>query len=185
MIVNILLSILLGMIPEGLFFTLFLIYTKNLKDKRIKLFLLISLAYILCMFINRYKIIYYIFFIIFIYIILKYLYKNKTQIIDIFVISIIYLYLTLISVICFSFVKEELNNYWIAMIINRLMLIIPFIFKNKFNFWYKRYCGLWNRNDKVKKPIKSITLRNISLIILNFLIFIINIICFYINGIKW
>ncbi len=183
MIVNILLSILLGMIPETLFFTLFLTYTKNLKNKRIKLFLLISIAYVLCMFLRRYKIIYYVLFIVLIYIILKFLYKEKTQIIDVFIIAITYLYLTLDSIICYAFVKENLNNYYGLLLLNRCLLIIPFIFKDKFYILYKKYCGLWNRNDSIKRPIKSITLRNISLILLNFLIFIINIICFYINEI--
>ena len=43
-----LVSILFGLIPEVLYFTLFITYTKNIKEKRIKLILLISIAYFLC-----------------------------------------------------------------------------------------------------------------------------------------
>ena len=183
LIESIIKSILLGLIPETLFFTFFLIYTKNIKEKKLKLFILIIISYILCMFIQRYKIIYYVLLIILIYIISKILYKEKTQIIDVFVIATMYLYLTITSIICFSFVKEDFSNYYILAIINRLLLLIPFIFKNKFKLIYKKYCSLWNRNDNIDRPIKSITLRNISLILLSLLIFIVNILCFYINEI--
>lgn len=180
---TIIMSILFGMIPETLFFTLFLIYTKNIKEKKLKLFISIIFIYILCIFIQRYKIIYYVLFIILFYIILKILYKRKTQIIDIFIIAIMYSYLTIISIICFAFAKENFTNYYILMFINRFLLILPFIFKNEFNVLYKKYCNLWNRNDKIDRPIKSITLRNISLILLNLLIFIVNILCIHINEI--
>ena len=78
MLSQIILSIFLGLIPEVLYFTLFITYCKNIKEKRIKLFLFIALAYILCMFIQRYKIFYYVLFITLIYWIMKLLYKKKT-----------------------------------------------------------------------------------------------------------
>lgn len=182
MVLQILMSIILGLLPEVLYFTMFIICTKDIKEKKIRLGVLISIAYILCMFVQRYKVIYYILFIVLVYAILKLLYKKKTQIIDIFIISITYLYLTIISLFCFMFVKSDLSNYYIISIINRILLGLPFIFKNKFNLLYKKYCSLWNRNDKPNKVIKSVTLRNISLILLNFLVFIINITCIYINN---
>ena len=40
-----LLSIVLGLIPEVLYFTLFLSYTKNLKGKKIRLFVLTFILY--------------------------------------------------------------------------------------------------------------------------------------------
>lgn len=170
-----LISIILGLIPEVLYFTLFLIYTKDLKEKRIKLFFLISIAYVLTVFIKQYILIYYLSFIILVYFILKLLYKNKTQIIDIFVISISTIYLTILSYICFLFLNNDMSNYWLLYICDRIFLIFIFIFKNKFNILYKNYCKLWNRNDKEKRPIKSITLRNISLIVINFAIILMNI----------
>ena len=78
MLSQIILSIFLGLIPEVLYFTLFITYTKNIKEKRIKLFLFISLAYVLCMFIQKYKIFYYVLFIALIYWIMKIVYKEKT-----------------------------------------------------------------------------------------------------------
>ena len=169
------LSVFLGLIPEVLYFTLFLIYTKNIKEKRILLFLLISLAYTLTVFIKQYILVYYLSFIVLVYLILKLLYKQKTQIIDIFVISISTIYLTLLSYICFLFLKSDMSNYWLLYTIDRMFLLFIFIFRKRFNVLYKKYCKLWNRNDKEKRPIKSITLRNISLIIINIAIVLMNI----------
>lgn len=139
MILQILISILFGLIPEVLFFTLFITCAKGIKKKRIKLFLLMSIAYIICMFIKRYEVFYYCLFVVLIYIILKILYGNKTQIIDIFVISLSTLYLTIISFIFSRFIT---NSYFMALILNRIALFLIFIFKDKFNHLYKIYCRL-------------------------------------------
>ena len=64
-------SIFLGMLPEIIYFTLFLIYTKDLKQNKMKLFILISIAYLLCVTISLYKLIYHVSFIFLIYLILK------------------------------------------------------------------------------------------------------------------
>lgn len=174
MVLQILMSIILGLLPEVLYFTMFIICTKDIKEKKIRLGVLISIAYILCMFVQRYKVIYYILFIVLVYAILKLLYKKKTQIIDIFVFSLSFIYVSLVSYLGYIFFKDDLSNYYIMYIIARILLFIPFIFKNKFNAIYRKYCSLWNRNDKMKRPIKSITLRNISLITINVAIFLMN-----------
>ena len=168
-------SLFLGMLPEVLYFTFFLIYTKDLKEKKLKLFFGIMIVYILCIMISLYKLLYYVVFIFLIYIVLKILYKQKAQIIDIFVFSIATLYLTLTSYICYQLMNNNILSSFVCYLMSRIFLIIPFIFKNRFNYLYKLYCGLWNRNDKEKRPIKSITLRNVSVIIINLLIFFINI----------
>ena len=172
---QLLVSIVLGLLPEVLYFTLFLSYTKNIKEKRLRLGILIAVAYMLCMFIQRYQIIYYVGFVALVYLILKLIYKKKTQIIDVFIIEISQLYLAITTFLMFIFLKTDLSNYMLLYVINRILLFIPFIFKNKFNILYQKYCKFWNRNDKEKRPIKSITLRNTSLIILNIGIFLMNI----------
>lgn len=175
-------SMLLGMIPEVLYFTLAIVYTKNIKTKRIKLFLLIALSYILCIMIIKYELLFYVLFIFILYFILKFLYKEETQIIDIFVIMYFSFYLTLLSFLIYFYygISHNINTYMILYLINRFLLFFIFIFKNKFNKLYLSYRKYWNRNDMIKRPIKSITLRNISLISINCIIFIINIICLYI-----
>ena len=172
----ILLSILLGLIPEVLYFTLFLTYTKNLKEKRLKLFLLLSIAYCLCITIQNFKILSYVILIVLIYINLKLVYKNKVQIIDVFIIGLAYLWLMILSVVLMNFVNKDFSNYYIVLFVQKVLMFIPFIFKGKFNILYKKYCKSWNRNDKEKRLIKSLTLRNISLILLNSVVFFLNII---------
>ena len=166
-----LISILFGLIPEVLYFTLFITYTKNIKEKRIKLFLLIVIAYFICITILQYQVLCDIMFIITMYLILKLLYKNKTQIIDIFIITISYFWLLLLSFLLMNFANKDLSNYMFLYFIQRILMFSIFIFKNKFNNIYKKYCKLWNRNDNEKRIIKSITLRNLSLILLNVFIF--------------
>lgn len=178
MILQILISILLGLFPEVLFFTLFIIYTKRIKNKKIMLFLLIALAYMLCMFIKTYSIFCYILLIVLIYIIMKILYKNKVQIIDIFIISIGFIYISILSFICSILLRYEYDNlilYYILYIFDRIFMFLPFIKRDKFYYLYKIYCSLWNRNDNEKRPIKSLTLRNISLVVINISIFLGNI----------
>jgi len=180
MVLQLLISILLGLLPEVLYFTLFISYTKNIKEKRLRLGILIAVAYVICMFIQKYQVVYYVLFITLVYLILKLLYKHKAQITDIFLISVIFNYVCLTSYFCFLFLKQDLSNYFILYIVARILLFIPFIFRNKFNIIYKKYYSLWNRNDNIKRPIKSITLRNISLISLNIFIFLMNLGCIYI-----
>lgn len=169
-----LLSILLGLIPEVLFIILFLSYSKNLKEKRLLLFLIISIGYILLMVIQQFKTIYYVLFIFMMYFSLKIVYKSKTQIIDLFVASIPFMWITIVAYICFLFLNKDLTNYYILYVIDRIVLFMPLIFKKNFHNVYKKYCKLWNRNDLEKRRIKSITLRNISLITINIIIFIMN-----------
>ncbi len=174
---NFLLSILLGLIPEIFYFTLFISILKDIKYKRIKLFVLLSLIYIIFIMIIRYELLFYILFIFAIYFILKILYKNQIQIIDIFMIMYASLYLTLLSFLIY--IPKNLTQYFICLIINRILLFIPFLFKNQIKTLYKKYCLYWNRNDDIKRPIKSITLRNISILVMNLIIFIIYIISLY------
>lgn len=169
-----LISIILGLLPEVLYFTLFLVITKDLKEKRIRLFLLIGIAYLLCIFIKQYFILFYFAFIFMIYFVLKILYKQKTQIIDVFIITISYTWIAILSFIMFYILEKDMSNYYILYLIDRILLFIPFIFKNNFNKMYEKYCKFWNRNDKEKRNIKSITLRNLSLIFLNSIILIVN-----------
>ena len=183
-VVSFVMSLLLGMIPEVLFFTLLLINVKNLKNKKLKLFLLIMVSYILCIMLIRHQVLYYVIFMILIYLSLKILYKKNTQIIDVFIIGLGSIYLTLVNIICLIFVNESYIVYYSLLVINRILLFLPFIFKNKFNLLYKKYCSLWNRNDNIKRPIKSITLRNISLIALNTFVFVCNVVCLYILSLK-
>lgn len=169
---NFIISLLLGMLPEVLYLTLFLIFCKNIKQKRLKLFGLLALGYILLIMICRYQLIFYLTYIVYSYLVLKLLYK--AHILDLFVCSIGLSYMTIISIIGYAILG---SNYVIYYLVARILLYMIFIFKNKLNILYNLYVKCWNKNSNMK--IKSITLRNISLLILNLLIIILNI------GVIW
>ena len=157
---NFLISLLLGMLPEVLYFTLFLIFAKNIKEKRIKLFLLLALGYILLIMICRYQLLFYVAYIIYSYLVLKSLYNS--HIIDLFVYSLSFCY---IITIAYIFYLLFFDNYVLYYITARIFLFLPFIFKSKFNILYKKYLSLWNY--KKENKIKSLTLRNYSLLLVN------------------
>lgn len=173
-------SILWGMIPEVCYFTFYLIYTKNINNRKKKLILsiFISVAYFICIFIEKYKILYYILFVTLVVLILKVLYKD-IKLIDVFTFSISVAYLTSISYIMSKFLNN--NNYLLLYIIGRIVLFLPFIFKNKFHKLYTKYYDLWYGTDKEKNN-NLVSLRNISVILLNIVIILINVVCIYITN---
>ena len=164
--INFIVCLLLVMLPEVLYLSLFIICFRKIENKRFKLFALLTIGYIALVMMCRYQFLFYIAYIIYSYLIIKLLYKS--HIIDLFVVSVGYVYLTLISFVCFKL----FNNYWLAFAINRIMLFSPLIFKTKIRLFYEKYKSLWNINKGAK--IKSITIRNISLVIINLLILILN-----------
>lgn len=164
--INFIISLILGMLPEVLFLSLFIIYFRKLESKRLKLFLLLVVGYIALVMLCRYQLLFYMAYIIYSYLTLKKLYK--AHIIDLFVISLGYAYLTLISFACFKLI----DNYWIAFVVNRIVLFVPLLFKNKIRLLYEKYKSLWNINRNSK--IKSITIRNISLVFINMMIVLMN-----------
>ena len=170
--INFIVSLLLGMLPEVLYLTLFLIYCKDIKEKKLKLFCLLAIGYIALIMICQYQFIFYIAYIIYSYLILKWLYKAHIS--NLFICSIGLSYMTLIAMIGYALLN---SNYIVYYIVARILLYSIFIFKNKLNKLYNIYLECWNKGDN--KRIKSITLRNISLVILNILIIILNI------GVVW
>lgn len=174
--VNFIVNIFLGMVPDILYLTLFICFAKKLKEKRIKLFVLLAIGYILLIMILQYKFLFYIAFIIYAFLILKLLYKSHIS--DFFLVSVALFYMTLISYIGYMLLS---GNYVLYYIVERIVLYLIFIFKNKFNVVYNKYLSLWNRNDNGK--IKSITLRNGSLLFVNSFIIILDLIIIYIVSI--
>ena len=166
-------------ICEAIYFSLFLIYGKNLKEKRLLFISIMIFEYILLTSVLQYTTWIHISYIAMTYINLKVLYKNKAQITDVFLFMIASIILIIIGAIC---VKISLilnfsgyNDYLKVLSLNRiLMFLILFLIKNKINIYYKKFYKRWNRHtDKTK--IRSLTLRNISVIVFNLMFYIINI----------
>lgn len=159
-----LVSILLGAIPDVLYYYLYITKIKEVKTKRIILFILILCIYLVFNLFIAYNFYFYILYDILIYFLLKFI--CKSEIVDLFIIIFMDFYMLLISFIFISLI----NNYYLAYVIYRIFLFFPLIFNKSLKNIYTKYKKFWNRNDDIKKPIKSLTLRNLSLVILNLLI---------------
>lgn len=165
-------ELLLGQIPEAIYFALFMIFTKQLKEKRVLFVLLMIIEYLLLKSFIKFSMWFQMAYTAFTYVILKVLYKDKAQITDIFTFTIGSISLIFVSAISFGIFRP---NMIVGAIINRVILIIFFIFLyDKLPYIQKVYKKLWNRNDKVKNKIKSATFRSINVVIFNLIFYIIN-----------
>ena len=165
-------EVLLGQVPEALYFALFIIFAKQLKLKRIWFTVLMALEYILLLNVLPYSIWSHILYFIITYTILKMLYHEECQITDLFTLTIASIILIMISIVAsllFSF------SITLAIIMSRIIMFgLILILNNKLNKIQKLYKNLWNRNDKIKKKVKSTTFRAINIIVFNFMFHVIN-----------
>lgn len=168
-----LLSILLGLIPEALFFCLFV---KGAKDIRRKFFTFCVLnigAFVLLGIAFSYTIWLYVILTVAMYVIMKVLYKD-TEFIDLFLLTVPYLILALAGYFCYG-ITESLPPLWypntVGLVLNRIFIfIILSALYPHLNKWYNSYKKLWNVHEENK--VKSITIRNISIVIFNTLILV-------------
>lgn len=166
-------QLLLGQIPEAIYFALFMIFSKRLDRKRGLFIILMTIEYVL-LFIPALSIWSYILYFVISYIILKLLYKEKSQITDVFTLGIASIILMFISAICYP-IAQLMNNMIIGNLIQKICLFV-FLFTTKFKLpkiqnIYKKF---WNRNDKIPKLMKSVTFRCINLVLLNIMFYLIN-----------
>lgn len=169
------LELLLGQIPEAIYFALFMIFTKELKTRRILFTTLMIIEYFILMRIFPYSIWSHILFFIITFMIMKMLYKQKAQITDIFTLGISSLMLIVTSAIPYVIIWFTTHNYLMYVILNRILLFsILFALKNKLPKINNMYKHLWNRNDKVEKKIKSTTFRAANVVVFNIMFLIIN-----------
>jgi len=165
-VASIIYNILLGALPESIYFSLFMIFAKNIKTKRVIFCVLMFIEYALLMNLIQYNIWFQISYTFVAFVTLKVLYKEKALITDIFVFCLASIILILISMISYMAVYYTLNNYIVASIVNRVILFgTLFLFRNKFNKLCKKLNSLWNRKQNQK--IRSLTVRNIVIIIFN------------------
>lgn len=174
------LQLLLGQIPEAIFFALFMIYAKGLKEKRFSFTLLMVVEYVLLLNIFPYNFKFHISFMILTYLLLKMFYKEKCQITDIFILAIGYVFIAICSILSFIVIAITLKNTMIASIICKIiMFVVLFVFNDKFYNITKFYKKLWNRNDKIKKKIKTTTFRAINIVVFNILFAFLNLCMIY------
>ena len=180
---NKILEVLLGQIPEAIYFALFMIFTKRIKEKRIFFIITMVVEYLLLKHFVKYNIWFQISYIFMSFLILKLLYKDKAQITDIFTFAIDSIVLMICCLLpSFIFLSNFSNYfyYYLYAIITRILMFgFLFIFKNKLYKIQNFYKKIWNRNDKVNKKIKSTTFRSLNIVIFNIMFYILNICMLY------
>ena len=171
-----LLEILVGQLPEAIYFALFLIFTKELKHKRCMFILLVTVDYILMFKLFPTSIWARIAIFAVIYLIEKIIYKDKAQIIDIFTLGIASILLILIDLIMYAVMRLICNKYMVYVIVCRIiMFLVLYLLRNKLPSIQSIYKKLWNRNDKVSKKIKSTTFRALNTVIFNIMFVVLNV----------
>lgn len=170
------LEILLGQVPEAIYFALFIIFTKQLKEKRIIFVLVTILEYVLLFNIRPFTIWIHVAFFVVTYLLLKILYKEKSQIIDVFTLMVASLTIIIASALCYFVMWNLSHNYILTTVVNRFVLF-AFLFgiRNKLPNIQNLYKHLWNRNDKIPKHMKSTTFRALNMVLFNLMFIAINI----------
>ena len=166
------LEIILGRVAEAIYFSIFLILTKRLKTKRLLFMFLMCFDYLLLYQVFPYDVKFQISYTIMTFLILKMLYKEQSQITDIFTFGIASLFLIITSAISFLIFR---GNMLCVAIFNRIVIFLSlYLLRNKLYNIQKVYKKLWNRNDKVVKKIKSTTFRSLNIVMFNVMFYVIN-----------
>lgn len=159
---------------EPIYFSLFLIYGKNLKHKRILFTCIMIFEFVMLKDFIKFNVWFQLIYTFMSFINLKVLYKEKAQITDLFLFAAASIILIVISMLCFITISYTIKNIYVALILKTIiMFLLVILFKNKINILYKKFYKYWNRHNN-PKAIKSLTLRNISVIIFNLMFWVIN-----------
>lgn len=171
---NDILILLLEKVCEALYFSLFLIIGKNLKERRLLFIIIMVLEYLALTSILQFNIWIQIIYTFMSFVNLKVLYRDKAQITDIFLFAAASIILILISFACGMVQIAFGVDHFVLLIINRiLMFLVLYLIRNKIFLLYNKYTKNWNRHKNA--TIRSLTLRNISIIAFNVMFCIINI----------
>lgn len=174
------LEIILGQIPEAIYFALFMIFAKELKTKRTLFVLFMVFEYLALKYFIKFDVLFQLLYTIMTFSNLKVLYKDKAIITDIFVFMGASLLLILLSFISYVpinlLIKDMYVAFYVALTINRIIMFGSLVLlKNRLPKLYKNYRFFWNRHRDKSVKIRSLTLRNISIILFNVMFYIINI----------
>lgn len=167
------LELLFGQIPEAIYFALFLILTKQLKEKRMLFITIMIIEYVLSMNLQVFSIWSHIVYVILMYISLKLLYKERAQITDIFTFGIASIGMIVSSAIVFLVFGPD-NMLLVSSINNMILFIGLALLYKKLPYIQIVYKKLWNRKFENNLKLKSTTFRCINLVIFNFMFYAIN-----------
>ena len=174
------LEIILGQIPEAVYFAVFMILVKGLKTKRFIFIISMIIEYLLVLNVLPYSIWSYVLYFILSFLLLKILYKDKSNVTDVFTMGIASVIIIIVSIFSYFIVSLFSTNVIIGNLCQKAILFfIILVYKSylpKINNIYKK---LWNRSKHSYK-IKSMTFRVLNLIVFNFSFVVINLgIMFY------
>ena len=174
------LEIILGQIPEAVYFAVFMILVKGLKTRRFTFIISMIIEYLLVLNILPYSIWSYVLYFILSFLLLKILYKDKSNVTDIFTMGIASVIIIIVSIFSYLIVSLFSTNVIVGNLCQKAILFfIILVYKSylpKINNIYKK---LWNRSKHSYK-IKSMTFRILNLIVFNFSFVVINLgIMFY------
>ena len=173
-------EIILGQLPEAVYFAIFMILVKGLKEKRFIFTISMVIEYLLVLNILPYSIWSYVLYFVLSFLLLKMLYKDKSNVTDIFTMGIASVIIIIVSIFSYFIVSLFSTNVIIGNLCQKVILFfIILVYKSylpKINNIYKK---LWNRSKHSYK-IKSTTFRVLNLIVFNFSFVVINLgIMFY------
>lgn len=173
-------EIILGQLPEAVYFAIFMILVKGLKEKRFIFTISMVIEYLLVLNILPYSIWSYVLYFVLSFLLLKILYKDKSNVTDIFTMGIASVIIIIVSIFSYFIVSLFSTNVTIGNLCQKVILFfIILVYKSylpKINNIYKK---LWNRSKHSYK-IKSTTFRVLNLIVFNFSFVVINLgIMFY------
>ena len=174
------LEIILGQIPEAVYFAVFMILVKGLKTRRFTFIISMIIEYLLVLNVLPYSIWSYVLYFALSFLLLKILYKDKSNVTDIFTMGIASVIIIIVSIFSYFIVSLFSTNVIIGNLCQKAILFfITLVYKSylpKINNIYKK---LWNRGKHSYK-IKSTTFRVLNLIVFNFSFVVINLgIMFY------
>ena len=169
-----LILVFLEKIVEAIYFAMFLIIGKNIKNKKLLFIGIMVFEYLMLKYFIKYSVYFQLAYTFMTYVTLKVLYKEKAQITDIFLFTVASLVLIAISAISYGIVYFTVRQYFIALILNRILLFLTlYLTRNMVKEKYKGFCRLWNRHN-IPNTIKSLTVRNLSMVIFNLMFWLIN-----------
>ena len=170
-----LMELLFGRIPEAIFFSLFMIFTKRLNSKRLLFTILVVFEYIILKSLITFNVWFQIIYTFLVFVILKVLYKDKAQIIDIFTFTLGSLIMGMIEIALYFIISLTINNFSVFVVLVNISYVLFFIvFHKKLYKIQELYKKLWNRNKKTINKMKSTTFRCINIVMFNIIFYLIN-----------
>ena len=170
-----LILVFLEKIVEAIYFAMFLLIGKNIKNKKLLFIGIMVFEYVMLTNFIEFNVWFQLIYTFMSFVNLKVLYREKAQITDIFLFAAASLILIGISATSYGIVYVTIRKYFVALILNRILLFgFMYLARNFIREKYKAFCFLWNRHT-IPNKIKSLTLRNISIIIFNLMFWLINI----------